>query len=251
MQNHLANKLIQSKYVAYLEQKISESTYDLHNEVGSTLSALRLEIHHLAEEFKINIPYEQNINTHSKNNSYTTIARVTPIQGEDSMIRIINLLNIAALACQNIETHLRISPRQTEIGFIQCCSKEIVDTPWKSGVKCEIQCLEFINLLDEQVANILLRSLRAVLRHVSKYSKATVVEVIFRNNDSGATLMVKDNDTRPSNKITDTEGSYEMVTLFELVKLVDGDVILGCSAELGGMDLCIIVPSTRAGGSLT
>ena len=152
------------------EEKVGISR-EIHDDLGGTLTALKIEAHRLKTELSSNeetIPLLDHVESMSQ------------------------LINNATVAMRNIITGLRPTVLD-DLGLLAALEWQAAQFQKRTGIKCLVNCIGDKGDLDNQYAIALFRISQEALTNVVRHSGASLVEIEFHHSDEEIVMSIIDN----------------------------------------------------------
>lgn len=233
----------QEHYLLMLEKERSDIAREMHDNIGTLLAALRMEIHNLADEADVYIQPKQNI-YRCEDTNRQNITRRPSTAAELSAVRVFELLDVASFAVRQLCMNLHASRRQDELGFLISIRREIANIQNKH-LHCSVHCIKFSYSLNNLAATILLRIIRKILAYESQSSETTEVNIEVTVDEQGFLLSIKDNFAcNLSNFLVSSAPPY-IVDATELVRYLEGTITVKYTKQAGGRLFLIEVPKSK------
>lgn len=198
------------------EQEKTSIAREIHDELGGTMTALKIEIHKLKAE----LPQD---NKHPK-----------AAQQIDSMSLLIN--NAAGIA-RRIISDLRPTILD-DLGLLAAIEWETEKFHQRTGINYLVNCVEDKGNLTKPYSIALFRILQESLTNVTRHSGATRVEIEYLHSDSEVMLSVSDNGVGLPQQQATHSASYGMLGMQERVDQLGGTIRFDSTSNGG---LCVMV----------
>jgi signal transduction histidine kinase len=195
---------------------------ELHDELGQSLTALKLDVGWLRERLKGEAPEVQ--------------GKLQSMQSQ---------LDHTVAATRRISTDLR-PLMLDDLGFVPAAEWLVRNFTQRSGIDCALQVLPAELTLQDPEATALYRILQESLTNVARHARATRVEarVEAQAGQAGPEIMlrVSDNGRGFSAEESRKQGSYGLLGLRERVYLVGGRLDID-SAPGAGTRITVHIPA--------
>jgi PAS domain S-box-containing protein len=182
---------------------------ELHDELGQSLTALKLDVGWLRERLKGEAPEVQ--------------GKLQSMQSQ---------LDHTVAATRRISTDLR-PLMLDDLGFVPAAEWLVRNFTQRSGIACALQVLPPELALQDPEATALYRILQESLTNVARHANATRVEARVEQIGSEIMLRVSDNGRGFSAAESRKQGSYGLLGLRERVYLVGGRLDIDSSPGAG------------------
>ena len=195
---------------------------EIHDDLGGTLTSLKMETYWLADELSAN------------QEAAPLLERVTLMA---------QLIDDAANVTRRIITGLRPSVLD-DLGLPAALEWQAEQFHKRTGIECQINCVYaegFENKLDNAQSINLFRIFQETLTNASRHSSASKVEVEFSCNDDEIMLSVSDNGRGiPENHVV-ASTSYGLLGMTERVEQLGGTIKFS-SPSGGGFSVTVSLP---------
>ena len=194
---------------------------ELHDELGGSLTALKLELSLLPEQTA---------------NGPAFVA--------DKLRSISALIDATVKRVQSIVTGLRPVMLDDE-GLIAAIEWQVSDFQQRSGVRCDLRLPAAEFELDRDRSAALFRILQEALTNVARHAQAGTVLVDLRSEGGTVFLTVRDDGRGISREAIHARGSMGLLGIRERAALCGGRVEITAPAE-GGTMVVLEIPRTKA-----
>jgi len=197
------------------EEEKTRIAREVHDELGQSLTALKLDLHYLEEEIK------------------------TP-GSTDSFNSIYKLIDHTITSVQRISTELR--PQMLDVfGLAETIQWQIREYQSRTEIQFDLSGVEFDLSMDPQRETTLFRVFQETLTNIHRHAQATRVEVALTRQDDSVILQIRDNGVGiPPEKINSSQ-SLGLLGIRERVTAWGGRVkIESPSGE--GTTITVIIP---------
>jgi PAS domain S-box-containing protein len=204
------------------EEEKSSFAREIHDDLGSTLSALKIEL------FQLN----QGLSAEQK--KMPLFARV------ESMV---DLLNDAVISTRRIITDLRPTMLD-DLGLLAALEWQAEQFHKHSGIECWIACVDDEGRegkLDKNLSINLFRIFQEALTNVARHSGASRVEVEFRLNDNEIILSISDNGCGLPEGHTIAQTSFGIRGMHERIRQLGGQIKFD-NQPGNGLNVTVILP---------
>jgi len=201
------------------EEEKSSIVREIHDELGGTMTALKIKIHQL----KTDLP--------ENNNAVTLHEQI------ESMSQ---LINSAAGITRRIISDLRPTILD-DLGLLAAIEWQAAQFNKLTGIEYLVNCIGDKGDLDKPHSIALFRILQEALTNVTKHSGASRVEIEFHHGDEEVMLSVCDNGRGLSEGQAAQSGAYGMLGMKERVEQLGGTIRFDIPPG-GGLCLMVIIP---------
>jgi len=207
------------------EEEKTSIAREIHDDLGGTLTALKMEAYWLAEE----------LSAHKE---------ATPLLQHIELMA--QLTDNATNATRRIITGLRPSILD-DLGLLAALEWQAAQFHKRTGIECRVNCgLE--EGCEKQMGKAqsinLFRIFQESLTNVSRHSGASRVEVGFHQDDEGISLSISDNGRGMPEKRPGAPPSYGILGMTERVEQLGGTIKFG-SPPNGGFSVKVMLPTRR------
>ena len=195
---------------------------EIHDELGGTLTALKMEAYWLAGEL-------------SAHNESTPL-----LEHIELMAR---LIDNATNATRRIITGLRPSLLD-DLGLLAALEWQAAQFHKRTGIECRVNCVadeDCVNKVDKTQSINLFRIFQEALTNISQHSFASKVEVEFHPSNEGVFLSICDNGCGITENHIYTSSSYGILGMTERVEQLGGTIKFG-SMPNGGLSVTVNLP---------
>ena len=192
---------------------------EIHDDLGGTLTALKLETYLLKTELSANNetrPYHERIREMSQ------------------------LINNASSVMRHIITGLRPSILD-DLGLLAAIEWQAVQFQKRTGIECRVNCIGDKGDLDKLRSVALFRIAQEALTNVSRHSGASRVEIEFHHSDEEVVMSIIDNGRGVTENRTDASIPYGMLGMIERVDQMGGKINFD-TPPTGGFNVTVILP---------
>ncbi len=207
------------------EEERRQIAREVHDELGQTLTAIKLDISWLA------------------NRMFEAEAKAGRSKIQDKLQSISNIIDNSIQEVRRIATQLRPGVLD-DLGLVAAIDWQVHDFQQRTGVKCDFTSgVEYIDL-DQNRATALFRILQETLTNIARHANATKVKIRLRKNNSGISLRVEDNGRGITDKeISDTK-SLGLLGIKERALLFGGSVDI-TGRQQKGTAVAVHIPMRR------
>jgi PAS domain S-box-containing protein len=209
---------------AVREEEKAGIAREIHDELGATLTALKMDAHWLERRVAALAPEHA--------------AKLKEMQA---------LVDQAVQSTRRISTELR--PRVIDdLGIIAALEWLVGEFRRQRGVDCRFAAMPEHIDLDTPRAITLFRIVQESLTNVAKHSGASRVSVDVREQDEGIVLRIEDNGCGIQDRAIDGEGkpfSHGLRGMFERAHQIGGSLSLGRGPQ-GGTVVAVTIPGAAA-----
>jgi len=206
------------------EEEKARIAREVHDELGSTLTALKMDLDWLGERLA---------------GAPEAIVQKRAAMG--------TLLEAAVAATRRIVTDLRPSILD-DLGLSAALRWQAAEFAKHTGVRVDVKALETNHHIDRDVALALFRIFQETLTNVARHAKATEVAVMLSSNDDALVLQIRDNGIGVSEDDLRKPTSLGIRGMRERARQLGGDVSV--SAQPGsGTTVVISIPITSRAGT--
>ncbi len=202
------------------EEERERIARDIHDELGSTLVAIKIETALLSAKLP-----EQPPGLHDK-------ARA-----------IEEMLDHAMSTVSRVARELRPGILK-EFGLSAAIECQAEDFAQRTGIVCRVQCEDEGAQIDEHTSLALFRIFQEALTNVAKHAHASVVVVRLRREKGYIVLEIRDNGCGISEADMNKPRSFGLRGIRERINSLNGEFSIG-SAEQGGSHIILSVPVAR------
>lgn len=192
--------------------------WEVHEELGQLLAALRFHLH---------LPQESN-------DAARPPKHAAPLSS-------IQLLDRALGIARGLASSLR--PRVLDLGIKAAMEWLAVDFTRRHGIPCRMQCHEELELDEEQVT-VLFRIAQEVLANIAGQAEAYSAGIIVERRGDNHVLMVR-HDAKGTDCVPSGEGKLDLLLIHERVRTIGGSVAIRREGDHGAT-LEVSVPASPA-----
>lgn len=182
------------------EEEKARIAREIHDELGSTLTTLKIKAYQLKTRLSRN-----------KN----TLSHLELVES------ISQLINAATGITRNIITGLRPTILD-DLGLLAALEWQAEQFSRLSGIECRVNCIGDKGDLDKPRSIALFRILQEALTNVARHSGATRVEIEFHHSDEEVVMSVIDNGRGMAENCSDGSTTYGLLGMQERVKQLGG-----------------------------
>ncbi|WP_220634312.1 sensor histidine kinase [Georgfuchsia toluolica] len=202
------------------EQERARIARELHDDLGSTLTAIKIDLMRL----RGGLPAE----------------RADLAQKIDSAS---SLLDHAMDTVRNVSQSLR--PGILDYGLQAAIEWQTQEFEERLGITCELHCHADIVSLDADASTALFRIFQETLTNISKHANATKVIVTLIGDDEMVLLEVEDNGHGIATRDMDKVGSFGIRNMRERVGALGGEIEIEGNVDRGTR-VCVTIPLPSA-----
>ncbi|MBV2234756.1 MAG: PAS domain S-box protein [Sterolibacterium sp.] len=199
------------------EEERERIARDIHDELGSTLVALKIK----AALLNTRLP-EQPAGLH------------------EMAMAIEGMLDQAMSTVSRVARELRPGILK-EFGLSAAIECQAEDFSQRTGIACRVQCDDEGRQLDEQASIALFRIFQEALTNVAKHARASLVVVRLRRERGSIMLEIRDNGRGISEADLNKPRSFGLRGIRERISSLNGEFAIG-PAESGGSLIVLSVP---------
>lgn len=182
------------------EEERAQLARELHDELGQTLTALKLDI--------------------SRTVAALIAARMTPAI-VDRVQSLVGLSDIALVSVKRIATALR-PPALDHLGLAEAMTWEAAAFKARTGVRCQVRAARRHTALTAEQQTALFRIFQESLTNVVRHAHASAVQVTLNEDDDQAELKIRDNGRGISEAEAADPRAIGLVGMRERASLVGG-----------------------------
>ncbi|MFZ2302145.1 MAG: PAS domain S-box protein [Gallionella sp.] len=200
---------------------------EIHDELGGTLTALKIDTHWLLRKLP------------AHDETMALIGRIESISQR---------IDHAISATRRIIDDMRPAILD-DLGLLAAIEWQAAEFSKNTGVECTVSCIEDEANLDKQCSIALFRILQEALTNVSRHSGASRVEIEFLHNENEVALTVRDNGSGiPGNHIP-AQKSYGLLGMTERIGQLGGKILSGNRPDGGFcVEIFLPLPADSKGG---
>ena len=187
------------------EEEKARIAREIHDELGGTLTALKIDVHWLSRRLP------------ARDETMALIERIKSISRR---------IDDAVSATRQIIDNMRPTILD-DLGLLAAIEWQTAEFCKNTGVECRVSCIEDEANLDKQRSIALFRILQEALTNVSRHSGASRVEITFLHNESEVVLTVCDNGRGMRENHTSASKSYGMLGMTERIEQLGGKITFG------------------------
>ncbi|MDO8465151.1 MAG: MASE1 domain-containing protein [Gallionella sp.] len=184
------------------EEEKARIAREIHDELGGTLTALKIDTHWLLRKLPVN------------EETTAFIERAKSISQR---------IDSAVSATRHIIDNMRPTILD-DLGLLAAIEWQVAEFCKNTGVECRVNCTEDEANLDKQRSIALFRILQESLTNVSRHSGASRVEVEFLHSENEVVLTVCDNGCGIPENHTAASKSYGMLGMTERIGQLGGKI---------------------------
>ena len=192
---------------------------EIHDDLGGTLTALKMETHQLKAE----LPPDKN--------AKPLLEHVEAIS---------QLVSNAAGITRRIISDLRPTILD-DLGILAALEWQTAQFRKHTGIECRVNCIGDKGNLDKARSIALFRILQEALNNVAKHSGASMVEIEFHHNDEEVVMSVIDNGRGMAEIRPDTSIPYGILGMNERADQLGGKISFDTPPG-GGFNVTVILP---------
>ena len=209
------------------EEEKARIAREIHDELGGTLTALKMDSHWLSRKLPAN------------EETAELIKRIASMSQS---------IDNAVSATRRIISDMRPTILD-DLGLLAAIEWQAAEFHRHSGIECRVNCIEDEANLDKQYSIALFRILQEALTNVSRHAKASRVEIEFLHSEKEAILSVSDNGRGMTGNNIATSKSYGILGMTERVEQLGGKIIFS-SPPGGGFSVTVTLPLPAAEWSI-
>jgi len=200
------------------EEKIAISR-EIHDDLGGTLTTLKMETHWLKSELPAN-------------------SNTAPLL--DRLETMSQLIDNATATMRNIVTGLRPTMLD-DLGLLAALEWQAEQFHKRTGIKCMINCIGNKGGLENQHSIALFRISQEALTNVLRHSGASSVEIEYHHSDDEVVMSIIDNGRGMKKTNTDASKGYGILGMRERVDRLGGSISFDIPPG-GGFNVTVILP---------
>ena len=182
------------------EEERAEVSRELHDELGQTLTALKLEINRAVAAFA-SVP-----------SSVATVDRLQSIVG---------LVDLGIATVKRISARLRPATLD-HLGLAEAIRWEALTFKARTGIRCQLRANRQHTRLSAEQQTALFRILQEALNNVVCHANASSVQVSIKETDAAVDMRIRDNGRGITAEQTTAVGSIGLLGMKERAALVGG-----------------------------
>ena len=211
---HMLNEHLET----ILENERMSISRDIHDEIGQSLTAMKLDLAWLEHKF---LP---------DNSEF--IERLNMMH---------STLNRLIAKAQNIIADLR-PPLLDTLGLADAIEWQIREFRLRNDIECKLYLDKNINRLNKKTANAAIRIIIEAMTNISRHSQATLVTVLLTTTEESIALEITDNGCGIPKEAFNAPTSYGLLGMQERARLCHGT--LEIKSEPGvGTTICLTIPT--------
>jgi len=204
------------------EEEKANLAREIHDDLGGTLTALKMEIYRLARE----IP--------ESGKSKSLLDRIASMS---------QLLDSAVNVTRRVITGLRPAILD-DLGLLAALEWQAVQFNKRTGIECRVNCIEDKGKLDKQRSIVLFRIFQEALTNILRHSGASRVEAEFHHSDDKVALSIRDNGCGVPANHTIAPTSFGIRGMTERVEQLGGNIKFD-SPPGGGFIITVVLPLSK------
>lgn len=201
------------------EEEKARIAREIHDDLGGTLTALKMNTHWLDEEL-------------------SAIEETAVLV--DYVKSMSQLLDEAVLATRRIITDLRPTILD-DLGLLAAIEWHAESFYKRTGIVCYVNCVENAGKVDQQRSIALFRIFQEALTNVARHSGASTVEVEYHHDGREIFLSVSDNGRGMPEEQAIASTSYGIRGMRERIEQLGGEIRFACPPT-GGLSLIVNLP---------
>lgn len=209
------------EFSAYHETAIEEErkkiAREIHDELGQTLTALRMDVSVLGMNFGQDNPQ--------------LLEKIQPLK---------DLVDQTIQLARNVTAHLR--PTALDLGITSAIEWLAEDFRKRTGIECKAKGIDKEIALDDNRATAVFRILQESLTNVIRHAAATRVEITLKQRKGMLSLKVRDNGRGFDPDGIRQKKSFGLVGIRERALALGGEVVIA-SAPGQGTTLSVSIPT--------
>jgi two-component system sensor histidine kinase UhpB len=182
------------------EEERAEVSRELHDELGQTLTALKLEINRAVAAFV------------SDPGNVTTVDRLQSVVG---------LVDLGIAMVKRISARLRPATLD-HLGLAEAARWEAITFKARTGIRCQVRANRQETRLTAEQQTALFRILQEAFNNVVCHANASSVQVTITENDAAAELRIRDNGRGITAAQAAAPGSLGLLGMKERAALIGG-----------------------------
>jgi PAS domain S-box-containing protein len=203
-----------------IEEEKTHISREIHDELGGTMTAIKLEAHSLRNELSV------------IDHSPTAIERIQTMS---------RLLDHASASMRKIVTGLRPTMID-DLGLLAALEWKSSQFQQRTGIDCRVNCIANKGNLNKQISTALFRIAQEALTNVVKHSGASRVDIEYLHNDEEVLLSVIDNGRGLSMEESRALSSCGMLGMRERASRHGGKIGFDTPTG-GGFIVTVVFPS--------
>jgi signal transduction histidine kinase len=182
------------------EEERAEVSRELHDELGQTLTALKLEINRAVAAFA------------SDPGGVNTVDRLQSVVG---------LVDLGIATVKRISARLRPATLD-HLGLAEAIRWELLTFKARTGIRCQVRANRQHTRLTPEQQTALFRIVQEALNNVVCHANASSVQVAIRETDADVELRIRDNGRGISAAQAAAAGSIGLLGMKERAALIGG-----------------------------
>jgi signal transduction histidine kinase len=208
------------------EEERTALARELHDELGQTLTAVKLELGRAARAMA-----EEHVTTHSV----------------DRMQSLIGLIEIALETVKRLCTELR-PPALDHLGLPTALKWEAMTFSARTGLRCHVHADAELTALDKEQQTVLFRIFQEALTNVVRHAKASAVEVSLDERPGLFELRIHDNGVGMTEAQIRDPRSIGLLGMRERAEFIGGSFDISCQRGKGTV-VSVRVPMVAVTGA--
>lgn len=185
------------------EQEMLAISREIHDEMGQTLTALKLDISWIEHRF---------------------LAGNAELLGRFNAMR--SSLDLLIAKTQNLSAELR-PPLLDNLGLAAAIDWQARELKRRCGIEFNLLLIEDINVKDKKTGTAIMRILQEALTNIARHSKATEVSIsLCRNDTNDLVLEIFDNGCGISQEEMDAPQAFGLMGMRERARLCHGELTI-------------------------
>jgi signal transduction histidine kinase len=181
------------------EQERARIAYEVHDELGGVLTAMKLGLARLRKEFSKDAP-----------------ARATQI-GE-----MMSVIDLAVQTVRRIASDLRPAILD-DLGLIPALEWQAQEFERQTGLVCHFDCFSEALELNRETSTAIFRVFQESLANIARHAQATQVNVMMLEEEGHLTLQIRDNGRGPGSGELQQLKSLGLIGMRERMRQVAGE----------------------------
>jgi signal transduction histidine kinase len=196
-ENERALKALSDRMLVVQEQERTRIAREIHDELGQTLTALKMDVIGLME----------------KTTGTPSTAAIRQ--------RVLTTLDATVSSVQRISAELRPSILD-DLGLAETIESEARAFEERTGIECEVSLPEDSRRVSSVVATTVYRIIQEALTNVARHSNATRVELRLRFRDSAVLIEIRDDGRGITSQEVGSARSLGLIGIRERAEMVGG-----------------------------
>lgn len=188
-----------------LEEERKRIALEIHDELGQSLTGLKMEMHQLNWQIK-----DEN---NQLNNSFTS-AKI-----ED----LLNTVDDSILSVRRIATELR-PPILDDLGLVAAIEWQSQEFQRRTGIICELAANVEHTELNSEFSTAVFRIFQEAMTNIIKHANAQTVTIIFKQMNHELILRVEDDGDGFENNKLSNNNSLGISGMKERARIIDGNL---------------------------